>query len=631
MRGNALAFWCAILGNVLLLLYNLKVLPLVYVVGSGFLLFLLLVRDVRRSGYLSVGAQLLFTFPFLLYMALSLSPSHLVEHLLGFAMVMAAAKGLGERKARDVLQLFALAQLSLVATATMRIDLSFALVFCTEAFLFITGLFFIHASTQSRFLTLSEIKSLFVLGVVSTLIVFVLTVIFFVVLPRPKYSFLSAPWGRKARTGLSSKVRPGEFDSIKESDSVAYRIRVLNGKFPSSRYFRVYVYGRYMAGVWSAVPVKRENPSCSKGEEVVYEVVPSVPEPVLPALGCPVDVVTLKGPKAYVAEEHLLRLRRVPDGPSLYRVRSVLSAEMGAKIPPSYFLEVPEYLKDRLLRIALPLRKATDFDTALSIEAFLKRNFRYTLKPGRPKGEPVLWFLERGKRGNCEYFASSMVLLLRVLGIPARMVGGYAHGTWNPVGNYLILRDSDAHAWVQVWIEGRGWVRFDPTPSAVKRKVHRGLLWRLSLWWDYLQWKWYYWVIDYNLDKQLRIFKGLTRALENMKPVDVKGLRVKPATLLWLPFAVLPLGIVIMLKRRRKLPHEILLEAFQRRFDLQRGESETLREFIERVRSSFPELEEELSEFLDLYHQFRFGGKDTLKRQKELVSFILSRMRGRGI
>src|SRR5699024_1231471 len=91
-------------------------------------------------------------------------------------------------------------------------------------------------------------------------------------------------------------------------------------------------------------------------------------------------------------------------------------------------------------------------------------NFQYTLDLPKTTGEPVEDFLFNTQRGHCEYFASSAVLMLRSIGVPARMVNGFLGGTWNDVGDYLTVRQGDAHAWVEVFVPKLGWIPFDPTP-----------------------------------------------------------------------------------------------------------------------------------------------------------------------
>jgi len=109
----------------------------------------------------------------------------------------------------------------------------------------------------------------------------------------------------------------------------------------------------------------------------------------------------------------------------------------------------------------------TQYDLVMALTAYLQKNYRYTLEIGHvpPGRDPVDWFLFDVKLGYCEQFATAEVLMLRSLGIPARLATGYATGEYDPILNQAIVRERDAHAWVEVWFADHGWVPFDPTPG----------------------------------------------------------------------------------------------------------------------------------------------------------------------
>lgn len=111
--------------------------------------------------------------------------------------------------------------------------------------------------------------------------------------------------------------------------------------------------------------------------------------------------------------------------------------------------------------------QGNEFDTVMAITTYLQRNFRYSLDlPPVPAGvDPVDWFLFDVKVGYCEQFATAETLMLRSLGIPARLATGYSTGDYDPVLNQAVVRERDAHAWVEVWFSGHGWVPVDPTPG----------------------------------------------------------------------------------------------------------------------------------------------------------------------
>lgn len=166
-------------------------------------------------------------------------------------------------------------------------------------------------------------------------------------------------------------------------------------------------------------------------------------------------------------------------------------------------------------------------ETALNM--FREQEFVYTLAPPLLGKEPVDDFLFNTKRGFCEHYASSFVYLMRAAGVPARIVTGYQGGEINPNGNYLIVRQSDAHAWAEVWLQNKGWVRVDPTAAVSPNRIESGiaaalpdsdllpilsrqdypLLKILYLNWDTINNGWNQWVLGYDQDKQLALLKKL--------------------------------------------------------------------------------------------------------------------------
>ncbi len=145
------------------------------------------------------------------------------------------------------------------------------------------------------------------------------------------------------------------------------------------------------------------------------------------------------------------------------------------------------------------------------LERHLMENYQYTLDfRGRTADNPIESFLFDYRSGQCEYFASSMVLLLRSQGIPARLVTGFLGGEYNPFEGYFIVRESNAHAWVEAWVPGEGWRTFDPTPPAGRPTGgEEGMLLLGRQAWDYVQFRWDRYVLTYGVYDQLRIFGGL--------------------------------------------------------------------------------------------------------------------------
>jgi transglutaminase-like putative cysteine protease len=139
------------------------------------------------------------------------------------------------------------------------------------------------------------------------------------------------------------------------------------------------------------------------------------------------------------------------------------------------------------------------------VENYLRTNFGYTLElPQVEPDDPLAFFLFHRKKGHCEYFASAMAVMLRVLQIPSRVVTGFQSGVYNPISGSQLIRSSDAHSWVEAWLPDRGWTTFDPTPPEPNAA---GLsAWtRLSFYADAVDVFWQDWVLNYNLERQLQL------------------------------------------------------------------------------------------------------------------------------
>jgi protein-glutamine gamma-glutamyltransferase len=173
------------------------------------------------------------------------------------------------------------------------------------------------------------------------------------------------------------------------------------------------------------------------------------------------------------------------------------------------YLQLP-VLDPRIAPLAeqITARKTTPYDKAAAMEIYLRSKYGYTLNlKGKPGDDPLAHFLFETRAGHCEYFASSMTVMLRTLGIPAREVNGFLPGEYNDLGGDYVVRASDAHSWVEVFFPGNGWVTFDPTPDGPENVS--GLLSRLGQYLDWLSLTWNEWVISYDFAHQVVLAQSL--------------------------------------------------------------------------------------------------------------------------
>jgi protein-glutamine gamma-glutamyltransferase len=185
------------------------------------------------------------------------------------------------------------------------------------------------------------------------------------------------------------------------------------------------------------------------------------------------------------------------------------------------YLQLPP-LDARISRLAQTVTAGanSDYDKAAAIESYLRSNFAYTLQLPRvlPR-DPLANFLFDRKRGHCEYFASSMTVMLRSLRIPSRVVNGFRTGEFNDLTSQYVVRASNAHSWVEVYFPGYGWIEFDPTPAGPVA-VHTGWS-RVMLYMDAMASFWREWVVNYDASHQQQasrtVISNSRRLLENLR------------------------------------------------------------------------------------------------------------------
>ncbi|HEU0298048.1 MAG TPA: transglutaminaseTgpA domain-containing protein [Longimicrobium sp.] len=288
------------------------------------------------------------------------------------------------------------------------------------------------------------------------------------------------------------------------------------------------------------------------------------------------------------------------------------------------YLQLPEDLDPRVGRLAdsLVAGAATRVDRVRAVERYLSEELAYTLELPETRGDATIeGFLFRRRAGHCEYFSSAMVMLLRSAGIPSRNVTGFLGGEWNAFGDYLAVTGNDAHSWVEVWFAELGWVPFDPTPSARNALVAEGAdggWWSAALWFDGLEYRWYKWVIDYDLEKQLGLFIRVSDLFsrDGRRGVEGGGAGVGGASRG--VAVVIALGVAAALlwsfRRRRRAPvteetraYLALRRAYAR---VDAGGNGGPLEFAERVVAQDAPGAAPAAALVRLYVRARFGGEE---------------------
>ena len=313
-----------------------------------------------------------------------------------------------------------------------------------------------------------------------------LTLVLFLLFPRIQGPLWGLPGdGQSSRSGMSETMAPGNIAKLALSDEIAFRAS-FSTPMPAraALYWRGIVLGNYDGRTWSRLQVQGHAGSTvsirARSAPVRYQVTlePSG-QRWLYALDVPQTVPEIAdNPASVDTDLQLLAARRIGER-IRYEAVSVVHYDLQPDADPiglQDWLDLPPGFNPQTHAYAAQLRNQSDDNAALIntvLTLFREQPFRYTLEPPRLGRNAVDDFLFGTRAGYCEHYASAFVVLMRALDIPARVVTGYQGGQLNPIDGFLTVRQSDAHAWAEVWLRGRGWVRVDPTAAVAPERIER--------------------------------------------------------------------------------------------------------------------------------------------------------------
>lgn len=301
----------------------------------------------------------------------------------------------------------------------------------------------------------------------------------FVLVPRLSTPLWGAPSQDQARSGLSDSMSPGGFTELLTDDHPAMRVTFDGAPPPpDQRYFRAYVMARYDGVSWKYHDVANQPPvTLDVAHAVSYHIrLLLTHQHVLPTLDVPIEAPA----GASMRRDRVVMTAKPVDDALIYTLSSATQYKLEPELDEHHrrWLQLPAGFNPRTLALGQSWRQRYGNDDAAIVRAALSLfhdgGFSYTLAPA-PLGRNAMDdFLFDTKEGFCEHYSSAFTVLMRAAGIPARVVTGYQGGYWNKLGDYLLVRNSDAHAWSEVWLAGRGWVRADPTAAVRPERVSLG-------------------------------------------------------------------------------------------------------------------------------------------------------------
>ncbi len=451
-----------------------------------------------------------------------------------------------------------------------------------------------------------------------------------------------------AKSGLSENMAPGSISQLVQSDAVAFRAQFAGAPPPSPNlYWRALVLENYDGRAWS---LARSN---------------HAPEPKIETSGSPVSysltiephnkpwvfALEFPDPRALPPDTYLTaNLQLLAKKPVQRLTRYTLSSHLGHRIGGD--AEAPQLRRALLLPgqgnprardLARRIRNEANSDAdvvARVLRLFREQSYAYTLTPPLLGQDSVDEFLFKTRSGFCEHYAGAFTFLMRAAGVPARVVTGYQGGEFNPVGNYLIVRQSDAHAWSEVWLQGRGWVRVDPTAAVASSRIENGiasalpegellpffvrtdLAWlkQLRQRWDALNNYWDQWVLGYDQEQQIGLFARLGFGIVSWREL-AWGLAIGLGLLL----AV----IAAFTFRPGSRPASDKVQALYLRFcrklekaGLAKLPTEGPMDFAQRIRSRRPEVAAAADAVVRLYVQLRYGAHASGEMLKEFAALV---------
>jgi len=474
-----------------------------------------------------------------------------------------------------------------------------------------------------------------------------LAAVLFVFFPRVAGHFWGAPSRERAVTGLSDEVSPGDLSELSVNDAVAFRVR-FDGELPPpvERYWRGPVLTEFDGFTWSRPRAQAyfTPPVEFLGPAVSYTVtLEPTSQRMLFALDLPSQWPASMARQSW---DYQLWTQHPVDAVVRYSAESRTRYRAGVDLSPALrnrHLQLPPERNPRSRELARRMRAAADSDEAFIgdvLQMFRDQAFYYTLTPPRLERDSVDDFLFNSRRGFCGHFASSFTSLMRAAGVPARVVAGYQGGDWNPVGGYLIVRQSHAHAWSEVWLQGRGWTRVDPTAAVAPERVERGLdaalpegepvpgrllrqsdlLWHAQLLWDNVNARWNDWVVHFSGQQQERLLQEL-----GFEEPDWRQLGLLLGAGLALGLAVVSAWLAWEFRPRRPDAASAQYRRFAARLarrGIERAPWEAPRDYLARVRRLRPDLGSQAAQITETYLRLRYApaaGVDEARHLRDLV------------
>ncbi len=452
----------------------------------------------------------------------------------------------------------------------------------------------------------------------------------------------------QAKLGLNDTIEPGSISDLGLSPELVFRVK-FNGEIPppDQRYWRGPAYSYTDGKRWTHNSEFNINPFLDtphfKGKAYQYTL---LMEPQNQNWVFALDMPAKFSGNIQQNGTYQLLSLEPPNTRAEYQITSYPDYNTG-KISTSEYGEnlqlpsgsVSSEINDLVTKLHGFDQQPEVFIQAL-LEYFRKEDFHYTLKPPLMENKPIETFLFKTRYGFCSHYATAFVYLMRVAHIPARVIGGYQGGEMNKVGEFLEVRQADAHAWAEVWLEHKGWVRFDPTSAVAPERVEQGVnverqvanqevdftpiisgnaswLKQAQQMWQTVDYSWQRWVINYDRANQSEFLSSL----------GINDIRTMLYTMLYIITFITAVLAWFLLKNNRRHADKVVLiyDKFCQKLakaKLERHSNEGARDFAHRASRSLPEYSVQINTITDLYIQLRYGKNPAPQLYQQLVQAV---------
>jgi len=495
----------ALVGNLSLVATG-EIHPAFSLAGSGLLWGYY--RSLKRMPTLpkwAVGGLSLSTF--ILFLLDFYSSGDIFISVARMTLIFQAIKSFDIKDTWDPPQVFFMSLLQLLIASELTNSISFGIVFL----LFI--IFVVVAVLMSHFVREGQTRFRPFIAPIAAVAVMtlVMTAVIFTVLPRLRSGLWGKGLSRGIRTtGFTDRVEFGSFETVKKDETVVMRM-VLSPDTDGPHYLRGMTFDYFDGTAWYDT-VKDVRRIFRTTGDFIEDIPAGAGRYEADIYMEPIDsdvIFTFKRPYRLSAPGYMLRMdtagslymKQKVSKRFNYRISSIEGYYRDSKYLESYF-QIPAGM-ERLERLALELTEGSDsaYDMAEAVRDYLLENYTYSLFAARPESgmNAVEHFLFVSRKGYCEHFATAMTLMLRAAGIPARLVTGFLTGSRNDLGGYYLIRQSDAHSWVEAYMGGE-WIPFDPTPPV--RRTERITMVLLA---DMLKMSWNRYVVGFSAYDQRRM------------------------------------------------------------------------------------------------------------------------------